>query len=668
MNEDIVRLIDDMESPDPVIRGLASNIFLNIKDEKLFPELFERSRSSTRDVKSFFIRLLTLVKKGGFKKYFLSFLADRDEKISNEACMAIRKTSSSFNLDDLRAMIASNSPRENAVAIEILAERPFSPLDRTVVENYLKYSPVPERLEVLKNALRYAVAHAGPGGTDAAAVSAAVMDIIRTAFSNSNAPVFEVVSRHAHLLVAPGELVALYEANFHKNEKFDELIVGSALRIGAPPAPELLSRIARSPKFTSDQRCRAVFAFARSGTGEAFNTCIDLMCDDSSPKSLGYSALMALLNIDPARLETLSEERFKKANSSREAFEVHSIFDTCASKNQRAMDFLMTSFNTVSSPETGAMILATLYKKGMRPSPVFIRMLSESFHKIPRGPLRYFTAAALAMWLDSVGENPPVAAFFDECSRDRSDFIAFAESYIRRVEEEKIENRGFYRKFLEAVLDSEEPNLVCAAIVRMPYYESLEFIHEFILLCENVRLIMFGAMIRDSVVGLLLKNSDSLEHFLDGVGRDRIKPYVSALKDTGHFNVISAFVRKFFREDGALAGMVDEELTFLLKDSIYSILKRNIGRLFDMDALPVFGKKPFIDFISPIVMNVLEDVLVYRDCEVEDLSFLVRKTDRTLRFYGALMANIGYENKFFLFNVFQKYDGASAMELISGLS
>jgi len=146
MNEDLLKLIEDMESDDVVIRNLASNIFLNIKDDSEFNEVFERVKNSGAFVKSFFIKLLALLKKESSKRLLARFLNDKDALIRKEAAAAIGKISKIFNPDDLQKMLRSSSTRENSAAIEILAGRKNFSQSEEIYSLFLNYPQSDEQI------------------------------------------------------------------------------------------------------------------------------------------------------------------------------------------------------------------------------------------------------------------------------------------------------------------------------------------------------------------------------------------------------------------------------------------------------------------------------------------------------------------------------------------
>ncbi|HNY09951.1 MAG TPA: HEAT repeat domain-containing protein [Candidatus Wallbacteria bacterium] len=659
MNEDLLKLIENMESDDAVIRNLSSNIFLNIKDDSEFNEVYERVKSSGAFVKSFFIKLLAVLKKESSKRLLVRFLNDRDISIRKEAAAAINKISKIFNPDDLQKMLRSESPRENSAAIEILAGRKnFSQSDE-IYSLFLDYPQNEERIGPFIEALKFAVTQDGRNKK----LGAKVINIMKSAFSAKNLKVFEICCRWAHVLIPDADIVENYSRFILKDAAFDEIIVASLMHIPTPICSEMLETVSINKEFALGLR-KSCFQKLLSAKEPGFmEKGIGLYCRDL-PQSLKYIGMCAILNNEKPALEKLLKKNATAVTREpSKYFENIILLDSVVSKTAENMQFFLEEYKKPISSELRGIILAALWKKKLDPGRAALDTIENNYEHESSRAQRYFMITALVSFADGIR----LSRIFAKCQNNPYDFAAFAEAYIKRCQP-GIEDRSLYSRFLAALFKYYDLNLIAHAVACMPAAESSDYIHEFIKLLDEVHVLMFNSMLKMALVSILLNNPQALEKFLDGIAENRLSSYVSILKETLHFNAVKAYVRRFFNEDGTISKSMNEHLSFMLKDSIYIILKNNPDRIYDLCDLPQFKHQPFVDFISPIVLNALEDLLVRGDTDFEDLSFLIKKNPRSLEFYKQMTKSIGYENKFFLFNILQKYGKNEAMELIAGLN
>ncbi len=659
MNEDLLKLIEDMESDDVVIRNLASNIFLNIKDDSEFSEVFERVKNSGAFVKSFFIKLLALLKKDSSKRLLARFLNDRDAATRKEAAAAIGKISKIFNPDDLQKMLRSGSTRENSAAIEILAGRKNFSQGEEIYSLFLNYPQSEDRIEPFTEALKFAVAQDGRNKK----LGAKVIDIMKSAFSARNLKVFEICCRWAHVLIPDADIVKNYSLFLLKDAAFDEIIINSILRLPTAACSEMIEFVSMNKGFALRLREFCFQKLLSSEDAGFMEKGVELYCRDSA-QSLKYIGMCAILNNDKGALEMLLKKNI--ASATREPskyFENIILFDSVVSKTEENMRFLLDECNKSIFPELKGVILGTIWKKKLDPGRAALDIIENNYEHESSPAQRYFMVTALVSFADGIR----LSRIFAKCQNKPADFAAFAEAYIKRSRA-GIEDRSLYSRFLSALFKYHDLNLIVHAVACMPAGESSDYIHDFITLLDDIHVLMFNSMLKMALVSILLNNTQALEKFLDGINENRLPSYVSILKETLHFNAIKAFVRRFFNEDGTISKSMNEHISFMLKDSIYIILKNNPDRIFDLCDLAQFAHQPFADFMSPIILNVLEDLLVRGDTDFEDLSFLIKKTPRSLEFYKQMSKSVGYENKFFLFNILQKYGKNEAMELIAGLN
>lgn len=659
MNEDLLKLIEDMESDDVVIRNLSSNIFLNIKDDSEFDEVFERVKKSGAFVKSFFIKLLALLKKESSKRLLAKFLNDKDALIRKEAASAIGKISKIFNPDDLQKMLRSSSTRENSAAIEILAARKNFSQGEEIYSLFLNYPQNEERVEPFTQAIKFAVAQDGRNKK----LGAKVVDIMKSAFSAKNLKVFEICCRWAHVLIPDADIVKNYSQLLLKDAAFDEIIIGSLLHLPTSACSEMLEFVSMNKGFALRLR-EVCFQKLLSAKEPGFmEKGVDLYCREL-PQSLKYIGMCAILNNEKPDLEKLLKHNIAAATREpSKYFENVILLDSVVSRTEENMRFLLEECNKSIFPELKGIILAAIWKKKLDPGRGALDMIENYYEHESSCAKRYFMVTALVSFADGIR----LSRIFGKCQNNPSDFTAFAEAYIKRCRG-GIEDRSLYSRFLSVLFKYHDLNLIVHAVACMPAGENSDYIHDFITLLDEIHVLMFNSMLKMALVSILLNNTQALEKFLDGISENRLPSYVSILKETLHFNAIKAFVRRFFNEDGTISKSMNEHISFMLKDSIYIILKNNPDRIFDLCDIPQFKHRPFVDFMSPIILNVLEDLLVRGDSDFENLSFLIKKTPRSLEFYKQMSKSVGYDNKFFLFNILQKYGKNEAMELIAGLN
>ncbi len=105
--EELLKLIENLNSPDNLIRNFSANIFLNIKEESSVAFLYDTIKSSNAYIKSLFLKLIASGKKRSRKKYLLSMLEDGDASVRAEASAIIKKCAQLFTHEDYTKMLRS---------------------------------------------------------------------------------------------------------------------------------------------------------------------------------------------------------------------------------------------------------------------------------------------------------------------------------------------------------------------------------------------------------------------------------------------------------------------------------------------------------------------------------------------------------------------------------
>lgn len=663
--DDISKIIDSMESPDSEIRNLATNMFLNIRDESLLPAIFNGIQKSGKYVKQAFIRLVTLFQKPKTGHYLIYFFTCDDIDIQNDAVKAVGKIAGTLSQEELDSMLNSENSLEVSTALAISTEASDRPIAEDKIITFLKNARDNNSDNIFINSLKYAVSHK----IKTPAAAGAVLNALNIFFHGKRLKLFSVTCRLARYIVPENDLLAVYQSIFGKFNQFDDEIISSLLSFESLDALDFAERIFKNSDISLGLRSACLIKYLNRGARDrdlkkALTGLKLLFSEPGSP--LKYIILMELLNFDSSIIHEALKSGLLNLSNQTHALEYFILNDRFLIKEQKYLNHLPQLFASFKNDLIKAMLLNIYSSKKIVPPPEFLNILESTYKTSNSKTYKYFSIILIVTNYELNGGIRKLEKIFTECSGDNFLFSSFAEAYIKKVRETGILNKNFYKNFIERLFAAQDLNLIAAAAVSLPYNECLDFLHDFINLSNESLTPMFKSVINDTVVSLLNKNSEALEFFLDSVTDEKLPVYINILRQTKNFNAFKAFVRKFPLSGRSAAYTMSEPVVFALKEAIYGILTDNVVTIFDIYAVGTAENNIISSSFSPVVMNALEDAFINNGYGT-DVSFLYKKTDKAIKFYKQMVQNIGYENKFYLFNLLHKYGGSEANELINAI-
>jgi|GEM_PF-4341065 len=659
--EELIKLIEDIESNDLLVRNFSSNILLGIRDVKTTNELYSIVRSSGKQAKAIFLKLACSQRKAENKKHILQLIEEKDDFISAEASAAAKKLSFLFTRDDLLSMLASRTAASVVTALEIATNGPFDELKNEIINSHIAYRPQPKNIKIFNEALKFVVKKAA-GDKNA---ELQLQDALEAAVKNKDAEFVESCLKYAHLLIAEPALLEIIKKSLNINERLKEAMIKSALNLNSPASYDFIEQFITCGGLEIKLRQKVFVKFIKSKKKEHTLKAVKLLATEL-PVSLKYCALSEIQNISTPVISEAVGAVLKESKSEPAIFECLLLSGLLCTANAENHERITKIYHSSASAEVKAaaleMICRADYSRFIKPD--FIRGLIADFELTRFAEIRCMIIASVVKY----AESAYLETFYNKCIKFTADFTFFCEAYIKRLAAKGRTQENFYGDMIKRIIDAGDPELIVAAAVCVPTEGGADFLHDFIAVLDSARAPLFTATLKNSIASALLKNSSILEIFMKSARKAHLGAYLNVLGMMPSYNSLKAIIENFFTVNGGFVKGIDDNTVLLLKDAFYNILINDPQNLFKMTGLEVFKTGEFIDFISPVALNVIEDLCEYAEIEFSIAETLTKKTPESILLYKALAKNLGNENKFFLYNLLQKAGGAPALDIINELS
>lgn len=662
--EELLKLIEDLNSPDNLIRNFSANIFLNIKDESCISFLYDIVKNSNAYVKSLFLKLIASGKKRSRKKYLMSMLGDGDASIRAEAAAIIKKSARLLTPEDYIKMLRPGLSQTRLAALETLIENPDESIKNEIIALFFNSMPPSEELNLFEAALKYFCLHS-PDDKNAGRKYLALM---QEAFKTGRHDVLKISLKYSRFLINETEMLEIYRGCIHKyGGGADEAIIASALEFKTPETEEFLAQFICDGDIECTLRRKCIVRLIKSGSANHIIKCLKAVaaCPQHSIKFFAYNALF---DIDGAILSPILKELIPAAALKTEKIEYLTLLSLAVVKTQQNLRFIIDTYRGAGDCEIKSAALEIIYRNNfasMVPQD-FLNELALDIKSEKNAGIKYSAIPLLVKYLSP----NHLEAFFAACQKNPVDYGLFCEAYIKRAkspEASESENYKFYKKFISSLFQSRNIDAIAVAAVTAPYRGVVDFIHEYVGALNLNRGGLYAAVVRKVIIAALKNAPDSPKRFLHSAEKKNLAIYISLLKEAATKDALKALASFFFGAEDFRGGEDTPEearISFALKDAIHLIVKSNILTIFEVARWPEFGNRAFSALITGAFISALKEL---EPGAGPSYAALYSKKPALLEFYRAVSKNLNLEDKFCFYNILQKAGGEAALDIINEL-
>ncbi|HPG57804.1 MAG TPA: hypothetical protein PKW98_08285 [Candidatus Wallbacteria bacterium] len=661
--EELLKLIENLNSPDNLIRNFSANIFLNIKDESCVAFLYDTIKNSNAYIKSLFLKLIASGKKRSRKKYLLSMLEDGDSSIRAEAAAIIKKSAQLFTHEDFAKTLRSGLSQTRLAALETLIENPDESIKPEIISAFFNSLPPSGELKPFEAALKYFCLHS-PEDKNARGRYLALM---QEAFKTARHDVLKYSLKYSRFLISETEMLALYRSYIYKyGGEADEAIISSALDFKTPETEEFLSQFISGGEIESSLRRKCIVRLIKSGSEGYITRCLKTVagCKDQSIKFFAYNALF---DIDGALLSNILKELITAATVKSEKIEYLTLLSLAVTKNLRNLQFIIDIYRGAADCEVKSSALEIIYRNNFMAivPQEFLNELALDIKAEKNAGLKY---SAIPLLVKYFSQNH-LEAFFAVCRKHPVDYGLFCEAYIKKVKSLDYSDPAiykFYKYFIAILFENKNIDAITAAAVTAPYRGVVDFIHQYVEALNLNRGGLYAAIVRKVIIAALKNAPDSSKRFLHCAEMKNLNIYISLLKETAAKDSLKALASFFFGGE-AFQGVEPAEearINFALKDAIYFIVKSNILTIFEVAQWPEFENRNFSVLIAGAFISSLKEL---EPAAGHAYAAFYSKNPALIKFYRAVSKLLSLEDKFCFYNILQKVGGEAALDIINEL-